>query len=314
MGRRCNYDDSHLRKVVTCPQEFPYKTQIMRVFEKYGYYNEEIAFKVSKIRKWDDDAQQARYVQLADAVSLVPPLAEIKKKKKSDSPFAKDTVKLFIGASVDRYLFEEFGKWHCENYKAIYSCLRDKHTLDDQRVPILRPDGSVAMYSGGALRRITKEEYDAYIAELKAGNKRKSLFTENEWLYLMDTFIVELNGNSFADYSQVEPKAFKIAVEQAYNYIVKHEADIRNDKALMSQEPSFTTTRMVDAILYERIKGILAQKGAKYSQVRKQLTEAVSASFFFHRLPGLLSEYQEWALFHEGEHTAYINRFCTMLL
>lgn len=315
MGRKCTYDDSHLRKAVVHPQEFPYKSQILRIFEKYGYFNEDIAFRVSKIRMWDDDAQQARYNRLADIVSLIPYFSSSDDCKKiANSPLDKDSVKAFIGASAEYYLNIELGKWHSENYVNLCSYLREKNVFDGPRMPILQKDGSIAFYSGGGLRRISKAEYEAYIADLKAGHTRKSPFSEDEWFFLMDTFIIEQNGEGYSYYNNINPNAFMTAVERAYNYIVEHAEDIRKDEVLLSRTLSFTTTRMVDMILYGKLRSILCQVNITAAQACRQINDAVDVSFFFHRLPWLLAEYQEWELLHKGEHTTYMGKVKSTLI
>ena len=78
-----------------------------------------------------------------------------------------------------------------QNFVNLCSYLREKNVFDGPGMPILQKDGSIAFYSGGGLRRISKAEYEAYIADLKAGHTRKSPFSEDEWFFLMDTFIIE---------------------------------------------------------------------------------------------------------------------------
>ena len=315
MGRKCTYDDSHLRKVVSHPQNFPYKAQILRIFEKYGYHNEEVAFKVSKIRKWDDDSQQARYDRLANIVSLIPYLSSSDDCKKIvDTPLSKDGVKEFISASAEYYLSRELGKWHSENFKRLFSFLREKNAFDGPGKPILQKDGTMVIYSGGVLRRISKAEYDAYIADLKAGRMGTSPFSEDEWVFLMDTFMVEQNGVAYSDYTQIAAGAFREAMERAYGYIVENMGSIRKDDELMARAPGFTITRLVDTFLSYRISVILAQNSVSFSQIRKQLQEAVDASFFYHRLPELLKEYQDWEILHDDEHVSYIGKVKNALI
>ena len=315
MGRRCTYDDSHLQKAVNHPQDFPYKNHILKIFEKYGYYNEEIAFKVSKIRKWDDDLQQARYNFIRDIAILIPYLTSKDAEKVSNTPLGKDNAKIFTYFSAQYYLKHVFEKWQCENYRMLCSFLRDKKAFDGSGMPILLKDNSVAFYSAGVLRRISKAEYDAYIEDLKAGRTRKSpSFSEEEWIFLMDTFIVDQNGEDYSDYDDIEPDAFKTAVERAYNYIIEHVEDIRNDEELLSRAATFTTTRLVDAFIDKKIQSILGQRDVTYVQASRQISEAVDVSFFFLRLPGLLKEYQDWEFWHEGEHTTYMGKVKSTLI
>ena len=298
MGRKCSYDDSNLKKAISLPGDFPYKKQILRIFERYGYYNEGIAYKVSKIRKWDNDWQLIRYRRIGELADSIVVL----KGGNSLNGVIAESAREHLAELALMSLRSELGKWGTHNFQALYAYLVDKGAIQNDELFLIDENGRVYVISKGEKRRATKEEYDRYIERINPYNPQSTqaadkVFSEDEWLYLMDHFICNLFDTTFFNYSSIDTDLFRQIVEYVYDYIIQNQESIRSDSDLWLGLIDFTVCRMIDSDLLSRLENLLQEPLSNIAleeRQRKKIKRMIDGSFTALRIPDILHEYQYW--------------------
>jgi hypothetical protein len=322
MGRTCKFDDSYLRKAVFFPGDFPYKEGILRIFKLNDYYNEEIAFLVSKIRKWDNDKQMLRYHRVEELVDAIITLKGGYRLKGSIT----ESARALLAELALKDLCCELGKWESRYFQFLYAFLVDKEAIQNDKVFLPDKNGRVYVISNGTKRLATKEEYDQY-AEMNNPNNPQSkqpvakMFSEDEWLYLMDYFAGEQFAPTLYDYSTIDTDILVQFVSETYDYIVNNQDNIHKDDNLWTGFRDYTVSRAIDSDLLRRLLQATQEPVSSIEdedRLHRKVQLIIDNTFLALHVPDVLEEYQRWELLFgnwpdqptsvDGEHVAKMKK------
>lgn len=178
------FDDSHLRENISTPVSFPMKEKIMAIFSRYGYHNEDIAWKVSKAIPWTKLEGYEKYDELLEiaeaAIDMRWSCSRCIIGGRDLSAGAQER----LSASVLCYLEKNLCKWYSSNFK----CLESFSWKESRNV------GFNGLPTGGIM------------------NQRHLLFLMHK--YLMERFA--------EDYFTAPMEQFQEAMKDTYNYIRNH--------------------------------------------------------------------------------------------
>ena len=179
-----NLDDTILRESLVVPIDFPMKREIMILFSRYGYYNEEIAWKVSKAIPRTKLEGYERYNELLEivetAIDLQWPLNKFIAGKRA---LSVETQKL-LSASILCYLEKNLCKWYSDNFKYLVAfSVKECRNIRFSDMPL-----SVSM-------------------------------NQQHLLFLMHRFLEERFSG---DYFKAPKEKFHEAVSDTYEYIKNH--------------------------------------------------------------------------------------------
>lgn len=322
MGRTCKFDDSYLRKVVPFPRDFPYKERILRIFKQYNYFNEEVAYQVSKIRKWDSDEQMLRYHRIEELVDAIISLKGGFRLKGTIAESARE----HLAELALRSLCCELGKWESQNYQVLYALLVDKGVIQNDEIFFPDENGRVYVITKGTRRLATKEEFDRYAERINPNNPLSiqpagKVFSEEEWLYLMDYFVRESLNLDLNFYSSIDTGLFEQMVSKAYDYIDNNQDNIRRDESLWSGFKDFTISRFIDPGLLRCLLQITQEPVSSIEdedRLHRKVQLMIDNTFIALRVPDVMEEYQRWELLFgnrpdqptsvDGEHVAKMKK------
>ena len=301
MGRTCKFDDSYLRKVVPFPGDFPYKESILRIFKQHNYFNEEVAYQVSKIRKWDSDQQMLRYRRIEELVDAIITLKGGYRLKGA----LTESARVQLAELALRSLCCELGKWESRFFQILYAFLVDKEAIQNDTVFLPDEKGRVYVISKGTKRLATKEEYDQYAERNNPNNPQSKqpgakTFSEDEWLYLMDYFAREQFYPAFNDYSTIDTKLLEQVVPKTYDYIVNNQDNIREDRDLWSGYKDFIVSRFIDPDLLRRLLQTIQEPVSNIEDEERRLRKVqlmIDNTFLALRVPDIIGEYQRWEFY-----------------
>lgn len=152
----CNYDDSLLRKKHTVPYDFPYKTEIMDVFRQYGYNNEDIAAKISKVAPWVDSDLQNIYDNIFDIMDVVVRL------KLPNNPIIIGNLKI-----TNDYIRDYVSKELIETVTGANGLLsKQTDTLDDQTKSLITSACNEILSMNFSHRDIINEKHKKRLEEM----------------------------------------------------------------------------------------------------------------------------------------------------
>ena len=143
--RTCKYDDSYLRQDLKVPEEFPYKSELMEIFQAYGYCNERVAQQLS-LASLRDPKLEVLYDDLLDTMDAAIHL------KMTNTVIKFDTYTLTNPVSQS----------------AILNALRNRILGQEGIFQMLENTGDPAVHTGNEyLRPMCEEIFDADVISPK---------------------------------------------------------------------------------------------------------------------------------------------------